>query len=193
VLISIAPALKADDIKQLKQKFGFNPDATFVVPPEVSEAYHKIAERGAKLEKQWDELFAEYGKKFPNEHAELSRRISGELPEGWEKKLPTYKVGDAAVASRKLSENVLTAIWDVLPELLGGSADLTGSNLTKVKNSVDFQHPDTKLGTYSGRYIRYGVREHGMGAAMNGIAAYGGNIPFGGTFLVRDASSCFLS
>jgi transketolase len=95
-----------------------------------------------------------------------------------------YKPSDAAQASRKLSEIVLTAISPVLPDLLGGSADLTGSNLTKVKNNTDFQPPNTKLGTYAGTYIRYGVREHAMGAIANGLNAYGGIIPFIGTFLV---------
>jgi len=130
-------------------------------------------------------LLASYGKKYPNEHAELTRRISGKLPEGWEKTLPVYKPTDAAQASRKLSEIVLTAILPGLPDLIGGSADLTGSNLTKVKNSVDFQPPSTGLGTYAGTYIRYGVREHGMGAIANGLAAYGAIIPFVATFLVR--------
>ena len=125
-----------------------------------------------------------YGQKYPNEHAELVRRIAGKLPEGWEKKLPIYKPSDPAVASRKLSEIVLTAIIPSLPDLIGGSADLTGSNLTKVKGSVDFQPPSTGLGTYAGSYIRYGVREHGMGAIANGLHAYGGIIPFVATFLV---------
>jgi transketolase len=106
------------------------------------------------------------------------------LPAGWEKNLPVYKPSDPAVASRKLSEIVLTAIAPGLPELLGGSADLTGSNLTKVKGTVDFQPPSTGLGNYAGTYIRYGVREHGMGAIANGLAAYGGIIPFVATFLV---------
>ena len=130
-------------------------------------------------------MLASYGKKYPNEHAELTRRISGKLPEGWEKTLPVYKPTDAAQASRKLSEIVLTAIIPGLPDLIGGSADLTGSNLTKVKKSVDFQPPSTGLGTYAGTYIRYGVREHGMGAIANGLAAYGAIIPFVATFLVR--------
>lgn len=82
-----------------------------------------------------------------------------------------------------MSENVLTALADVVPELIGGSADLTGSNLTRWKNAVDFQHPSTGLGEYNGRYVRYGVREHAMFAIMNGIAAYQGLIPYGGTFL----------
>lgn len=95
-----------------------------------------------------------------------------------------YKPTDAAQASRKLSEIVLTAITPSFPDLLGGSADLTGSNLTKVKGTVDFQPPSTGLGSYAGTYIRYGVREHGMGAIANGLAAYGGIVPFVATFLV---------
>jgi transketolase len=175
--------LKADDIKTFKAAWGFDPEQHFVVPDGVRSLYAKVAERGASYEKEWNDLFAAYGQKYPKEHAELSRRISGELPAGWEKSLPVYKPTDGAVASRKLSETVLTAITPALPDLLGGSADLTGSNLTKVKSSVDFQPESTGLGTYKGTYIRYGVREHGMGAIMNGLAAYGGIIPFGGTFL----------
>ncbi len=102
--------------------------------------------------------------------------------------MPLYTPNDKAVASRKYSEIVLQAISAELPELMGGSADLTGSNLTRVKEAVDFQPPSTKLGNYGGSYIRYGVREHAMGAIMNGIAAYGGIIPFGGTFLVQRSS-----
>ena len=130
----------------------------------------------------------DYCQKHPNEHAELARRIKGDLPEGWENALPVYKTTDSAVASRKLSETVLTKLTPVLPDLMGGSADLTGSNLTKVPKSVDFQPESTGLGTYKGIYIRYGVREHAMGAIMNGLSAYGGIIPFGGTFLVRRPS-----
>lgn len=125
-----------------------------------------------------------YCRKYPSEHAELTRRISGQLPNGWEKALPIYKASDAAQASRKLSEIVLTAISPALPDLFGGSADLTGSNLTKVKGSTDFQPPSTKLGTYAGTYIRFGVREHAMGAIANGLHAYGGIVPFVATFLV---------
>jgi len=90
--------------------------------------------------------------------------LSGELPEGWEKNLPTYSPTDSAVASRKLSEIVLQKIHAAIPELVGGSADLTGSNLTRWKEAVDFQPPSLGIGDWSGRYIRYGVREHAMGA-----------------------------
>ncbi|KAG2364456.1 transketolase [Suillus spraguei] len=163
--------LKADDIQSLKSKFGFPPEEKFYVPQETYDTYRAVALRGAKLESQWNTLLAAYAQAYPKEHAELTRRISGKLPEGWEKKLPVYTPADPAQASRKLSELVLTAITPALPDLIGGSADLTGSNLTKVKGTVDFQPPSTGLGSYAGTYIRYGVREHGMGAIANGLHA----------------------
>lgn len=172
----------------MKSKFGFPTDQTFYVPQATYDYYSAFGKNGAAKEAEWNALLASYGKKFPTEHAELVRRISGELPAGWEKTLPVYKTSDAAQASRKLSEIVLTAIAPVLPDLLGGSADLTGSNLTKVKGSVDFQPPSTGLGTYAGTYIRYGVREHAMGAIANGLSAYGGIVPYVATFLVRAAA-----
>jgi len=181
--LNFSIALKADDIVALKTKVGFEPSTTFYVPDDVYSTWATIGERGSKLQTEWNSLLDSYAKAFSKEHAELTRRISGELPDGWEKSLPTYKATDPAQASRKLSEIVLTAITPALPDLLGGSADLTGSNLTKVKGSIDFQPGNTGLGSYKGTYIRYGVREHGMGAIANGIAAYGGIIPYIGTFL----------
>ncbi|SGZ39217.1 probable Transketolase [Hanseniaspora guilliermondii] len=177
--------LKADDIAQIKEKFGFNPKENFAVPQEVYDFYNKeVIVPGAKANAEWDQLFAKYQTEFSKEGAEIARRLAGELPAGWEKLLPTYTSSDSAVASRKLSEIALDAIFDSIPELIGGSADLTPSNLTKSKGSFDFQPESSGLGDYSGRYIRYGVREHGMGAIMNGISAYGANFkPYGGTFL----------
>lgn len=175
--------LKADDIKQLKEKFGFNPEQSFAVPQEVYDHCRKHSAEGAALEEEWNKLFAKYAEQYKAEHDDLVRRTKGLLPEGWEKNLPVYTPKDPAVASRKLSEIVLGKIINILPELIGGSADLTGSNLTIWKGAVDFQPPSTGLGDYTGRYIRYGVREHAMGAIMNGIAAYGTLIPYGGTFL----------
>ncbi|KAI8368982.1 transketolase [Blakeslea trispora] len=175
--------LKDDDIKQIKEKFGFNPDKKFEVPSDVYDLYHKRAEEGAEYEAKWNKLFKEYQAKFPKEHAEIERRFANKLPDGWEKILPRFTPKDGAVATRKLSEGVLTAIESQLPELIGGSADLTGSNLTRWKDAVDFQHPSTGLGDYTGRYFRFGVREHGMFAFMNGLSAYGGIVPYGGTFL----------
>ncbi|KAI9755715.1 MAG: Transketolase [Lichina confinis] len=175
--------LKADDCKQVKQKFGFDPEQSFVVPQQVYDKYHKHAADGAAKEQEWNQLFEKYGREFKAEHADLKRRLTGELPEGWQKQLPTYKPTDPAIASRKLSESVLSSIYKAVPELIGGSADLTGSNLTRWKDAVDFQPPSLGLGDYAGRYVRYGVREHGMAGIMNGLAAYGTILPYGGTFL----------
>ncbi len=177
--------LKADDVKQLKEHLGFNPDETFVVPQEVYDYYHKeVTERNQKIEEEWNQLFESYKSKYPELGEELSRRLTQKLPANWESKLPTYTPSDKALASRKLSEMLLDSVFDSLPELIGGSADLTGSNLTRAKDSVDFQPDGSGIGDYNGRYIRYGVREHGMGAIMNGIAAFGANYkPYGGTFL----------
>ncbi|TKA49849.1 putative transketolase, partial [Cryomyces minteri] len=175
--------LKADDIKSVKEKFGFDPEKTFVVPQEVTDMYHKHAAEGAAAEQEWNQLFEKYGKEHKAEHDDLVRRLTGALPEGWQTKLPTYKPTDPAIASRKLSESVLEAIHEAVPELMSGSADLTGSNNTIWKNAVDFQPPSTGIGNWSGRYMRYGVREHAMAGMMNGMSAYGTIIPAGGTFL----------
>lgn len=188
-LIRFKLALKADDIQQLKAKFGLPVDQCFYIPDATYEAYHTAAAKGAKAETAWNALLASYGQKYPNEHAELTRRIAGKLPLNWEKALPVYKSSDAAQASRKLSEIVLSAIVPIIPDLVGGSADLTGSNLTRTKTMVDFQPESTDLGSYKGTYIRFGVREHGMGAIANGLHAYGGIIPFVATFLVSEKLS----
>lgn len=175
--------LKEDDIAQLKTKFGFNPEEKFVVPHDVRDAYKSYADRGAAKHAEWLKLFEEYGKKYSKEYEEINRRIAQKLPEGWEKALPTYTPNDKPMATRKLSEIAITSIAAQLPEMLGGSADLTGSNLTRWSDATDFQNPTLEIGQYSGRYIRYGVREHGMGAIMNGLHAYGMHIPTAGTFL----------
>ncbi|KAL7422477.1 Transketolase [Cryptotrichosporon argae] len=175
--------LKADDIAQLKKKFGFDPEKKFDVPQTVYDLYHAKGAEGAKEEAEWEKTLAAYTEKYAQEGAELKRRIAGELPEGWEQVLPTFTPSDPAIASRKLSETIINKISGVLPEFFGGSADLTGSNLTRWKDAVDFQPPSTNLGNYAGRYVRYGVREHGMTAIANGLAAYGGIIPFTATFL----------
>ena len=176
-------ALQADDVRSVKTLFGFDPEQTFVVPQQVYDLYGKHSAAGAAKELEWNNLLERYGAEFKAEHEQLLRRLSGKLPEGWQNYLPTYKPTDPAIASRKLSEAVLEKIHNVLPELLSGSADLTGSNNTRWKNAVDFQPPVLGIGEWSGRYIRYGVREHAMGGIMNGLAAYGTVIPAGGTFL----------
>ncbi|CAG8442647.1 6532_t:CDS:10 [Ambispora leptoticha] len=175
--------LSHDDIVEVKKLYGFDPDKYFYVPEEVYEKYKEFNQKGAHAERQWNELLENYTQQYPHEGAEIKRRFSKKLPENWADHLPRYTPADPALATRKLSENVLNKIADILPELIGGSADLTGSNLTRWKTAVDFQPDSINLGKCSGRYIRYGVREHGMAGIMNGISAYGGLIPFGGSFL----------
>lgn len=175
--------LKADDISALKERWGFPKDENFHVPQETRDFYAKVAENGAAHEDKWNKLFAEYKSKHPELAAEVERRFEGRFPEGWEKALPTYTPEDKAAGSRKYSETVITKLAGVLPEFIGGSADLTGSNLTRWPDAKDFQPPATGLGDWDGKYFRFGVREHGMTAMANGLAAYGGIIPFTATFL----------
>merc|ERR1711939_208432 len=141
--------LKTDDAKQVKSKFGFNPEESFVVPQEVYDMYGKHAAEGAAAEQAWNDLFKKYAGEHKELADELSRRLTRKLPNGWEQSLP-----------------VLKAIHKAVPELLSGSADLTGSNNTRWKDAVDFQPPSLGIGDWTGRYLRYGVREHGMAAIM---------------------------
>ncbi|KAM6505722.1 Transketolase [Fusarium solani] len=173
--------LKEEDIRQVKLNFGFDPKETFVVRKEVYDLCKRQSERGAKLESDWHALLEKYATEYPAEYADLSRRLAGDLPKDWEKHLPTFCPSAPAVATRKISELILGKLESVIPELFGGSADLTPSNLTRWNGAVDFQA--SKSGDYSGRYVRYGVREHAMGAIMNGLAAYGTVLPYAGTFL----------
>jgi transketolase len=174
--------LGADEVAAVKRKFGFDPETSFFVPDAVKQFYASIAAKGAESEAQWKKVLDTYCTKFPDLGADLKRRIKGELPAQWADSLPRYTPNDPAAATRKLSENVLNAIADKIPELVGGSADLTGSNYTRWKSAQDFQ-ANSNIGNYAGRYFRFGVREHGMAAMCNGMAAYGGLIPFGATFL----------
>lgn len=176
--------LGKDDLRQIKSKFGFNPDKSFQVPQEVYDHYQNtILKPGQEANNKWNDLLKQYQQKFPELGAELERRLAGELPQGWESKLPTYKPGESALATRKLSEMLFQNLNEAVPEIIGGSADLTPSNLTRWKEAVDFQPDNTGFGSYGGRYVRYGIREHAMGAIMNGIAAFGANYKaYGGAF-----------
>jgi transketolase len=157
------------------------PHPPFEVPAELYQGWDARA-RGAGLQQEWDALLARYRQEFPELGAELARRIRGELPEDWRAWAAGFEArlagNDKAVATRKASHMVLQEIAPKLPEILGGSADLTESNLTKWEGAR-VVHP----GSVNGNYIFYGVREFGMSAVMNGIALHGGFIPFGGTFL----------
>lgn len=170
--------LGKDEVANVKKKFGFDPEEHFFIPDDVKNALNFV-ERGEKLEAEWNKLFESYKSKYPDLASELERRIEGRLPDGWENSLPNnFKPSDGLVATRKLSGNCLNALSKVLPELIGGSADLNPSCFTYLTSDQDFQK-----GSYSQRNIRFGVREHAMCAIMTGLASYGGFIPFGSTFL----------
>lgn len=165
------------DVAHVKKTFGFNPEEHFTVPADVTEHFAAVKESGSKKEADYNTLFAAYEAQYPELAKELKRRMAGDLPEGWKDSLPKFTPGDKAQGTRKYSHMVLNAIADKLPELIGGSADLTGSNNTDFKSGV-FQKD-----AYEGRQMRYGVREHGMSSIVNGMFAYGGLRPFGATFL----------
>ncbi len=169
-------ALGPEEVAATRQNLGWEYEP-FVVPEEALARFRQAIEKGAKAEADWNARFAEYEKAYPAEAAEFKRIMAGELPEGWEKALEP--VTEMEKSTRLLSEACLNALAGVIPELLGGSADLAHSNMTYLKGIPDFQ-----AGSYAGRNFRFGVREHGMGAILNGMALHGGLIPYGATFLV---------
>lgn len=171
--------LGKDEITLTKAAYGWPSDEPFHVPTAALEHWRLAKERGVNMQAEWMRRFAEYSKAFPSEAKELGRRWHGDLPVQWEKALPAFTAENGTVASRAASGTVINAIGPAIPELIGGSADLTGSNLTNVKNGGVFSATQR-----NGRNFHFGIREHGMGAVMNGMALHGGIIPYGGTFLV---------
>ncbi len=172
-------ALGKDEVKLTRDNLGWTyPE--FEVPADALNHMRKAVTRGAEAEAAWDKIWADYQAKYPEEATLLARMMSGKLPEGWADALPVYTPADKPLATRQTSEKTLNALATVLPELIGGSADLTHSNLTFLKVSGSFQK-----GAYENRNLRFGVREHGMGAICNGIALHStGLIPYCATFLV---------
>ncbi|MDZ8184366.1 MAG: transketolase [Nostoc sp. ChiSLP02] len=172
-------ALGGDEVALTRKNLGWEYEP-FVVPQDALNHTRKAVERGASYEDEWNKAFADYKAKYPQEAAEFERYVTSKLPDGWDKVLPTYTTEDKAAPTRKHSETCLNKLAAVLPELIGGSADLTHSNLTEIKGKGDFQK-----GQYQNPNIHFGVREHGMGAICNGIALHGsGLIPYGATFLI---------
>ena len=173
-----APLGKAD-LAGTKEFYGMDPNKSFQVDDDVKEVYAKAVATAEASHETWLDMFATYTTEHPERAAELARRFANELPEGILDKLPTFTVGkDKDEATRKFSNFCINAVAGDMPELMGGSADLTPSNLTALKCSGDFQKD-----TPAGRYIRFGVREHAMAAICNGLFAYGGIRPFCATFL----------
>ena len=172
-------ALGDEELNAAKENLGWPVEPRFLIPGEVLEFYREAVERGRERENEWMQRFEAYKKAYPELGTELQRRLNRELPTGWDADLPTFPADTKGMATRVSSGKVLNALSTKLPELVGGSADLTPSNNTKFEEAGDFQKDNP-----GGRYLRFGVREHGMGAALNGINLFGGLIAYGGTFLI---------
>ncbi|MEB3320338.1 MAG: transketolase [Cyanobium sp.] len=172
-------ALGAEEAELTRKNLNWS-YGPFEVPQEAYDHWRQALSRGAAAEAEWNNTLADYRAKYPAEAAEFERRLRGELPQGWDAGLPTYNAEDKGLATRQHSYNCLNAIGPNLPELIGGSADLTHSNLTDIKGEKGFQK-----GAEANRYLHFGVREHAMGSILNGLAYHGsGLIPYGGTFAV---------
>jgi transketolase len=171
--------LGADEIKLTKEALGYPSLEPFYVAPEALERWRTMSQRGAALESEWQKRYDAYRSAHAGDAAELDRRLRGELLEGWEDLIPAFTSDNGSVASRAASGIVLNAIAPKVPELVGGSADLASSTNTIVKGAPSLTPDD-----HSGRNFHFGIREHGMGAVMNGMSVHGGFIPYGATFLI---------
>lgn len=181
-------ALGADEIKATKELLGFDPEQAFAVADDVIAHTQSARDRGAAAREQWQERFDAWATADPDGAALLQRLTDRVLPDGWESALPTFETSEKGVATRAASGDVLTAIAPELPELWGGSADLAGSNNTTPKGEPSFLPPEWSTekfqGGWYGRVLHFGIREHAMGAIMNGMVQHGLTRPYGGTFLV---------
>jgi transketolase len=172
-------ALGAEEAALTREALGWS-YGEFEVPQDAYDHWRQAVSRGAAAEAEWNNALADYRAKYPAEAAEFERRLRGELPTGWDANLPSYSAEDKGLATRQHSYNCLNAFGPNLPELIGGSADLTHSNLTDIKGEKGFQK-----GAEANRYLHFGVREHAMASILNGLAYHGsGLVPYGGTFLV---------
>lgn len=165
-----------DAVKETKRNLGWDENKHFYIPKEVLTHFREAVKNGANLEKDWEALVAKYAKQFPELGETLKDTRAGKLADNWEKSLPKFDDVESK-ATRAYSGEVINAIAGIVPQLIGGSGDLTPSNNTYIKESADFQP-----GQYQNRNLHFGVREHAMGSALNGMALYGSVIPFGGTF-----------
>jgi transketolase len=172
-------ALGEDEVKLTKQNLGWPTTDTFYVPDEALAEWRKSLDRGAQYKAEWQSRRDAYAAEYPELIADFERRLRGQLPDGWEDAIPTFTAENGNVASRAASGAVLNAIAAKVPELIGGSADLAPSNNTLLKGPGTFGPHD-----HAGRNFHFGIREHGMGGIMNGMALHGGIIPYGGTFLI---------
>ena len=186
--------LGEEEVKLTKQKLGWSAEPPFFIPDEALAHFRESMTKGQRAEAEWKERFSAYVRKFPAVAGELEQALRGELPAGWEESIPDFPADAKGLATRVASGKVLNAIAPKLPTLIGGSADLNPSTHTVLQKLGDFESPERTFAdsqgsagggfSYAGRNLHFGVREHGMGAACNGMAAHGGIIPFGSTFLI---------
>jgi len=168
-----------EEVRLTKENLGWPLEPTFHIPGEALDHFREAVPRGAARQGEWKALFEAYAGEYPDLAAEFQRVMEGRMPLGWERDLPVFKPDDGPMATRSASGKVLNAIASKLPELMGGSADLAPSTKTIMKGAGDFQ-----ANSREGRNMHFGVREHGMGAILNGMALHRGFIPYGATFLI---------
>lgn len=185
--------LGAEEVRLTKERLGWPAEPAFHLPEVALRHFREAMPAGEALEREWNEQLAAYGRAFPEPAAELRLAMTGELPAGWTEAVPFFPTGEKGISTRVAGGKVVTALAPVVPALMGGSADLNPSTFTALAGQGDYQNPRLAISDrqgavgeiwgYAGRNIHFGVREHGMAAALNGMAAHGGTIPFGATFL----------
>lgn len=171
--------LGLEEVRRTKENLGWPLEPTFYIPQEALEVFQQALGTGEEKEKAWEKMFVSYEKAYPELAKEWKQVMAGQLPDGWDQAISMFPPNPKGIASRAASGTILNALASKVWNLIGGSADLAPSNKTEIKGSKDFQ-----AGSYDQRNIRFGVREHGMGSIMNGMALHGGVIPYGGTFLI---------
>ena len=185
--------LGEEEVKLTKENLGWPVEPPFFVPKEAEQHFRQAIDRGREAEAEWNAKFTAYQTQFPELAHELRQLINGELPQGWDVDIPSFAADAKGMATRVASGKVLNALKSKLPGLIGGAADLNPSTETELKEAGNFESPEMAVGdlqgsagggwNYAGRNVQFGVREHGMGAILNGLAAHGGIRPFGATFL----------
>jgi transketolase len=186
--------LGPEEVRAAKENLGWPIEPTFLIPDDVSGHFRRALHDGETKEAEWEAAFSRHAELYPDEAGEFMRRMSGELPAGWDAALPTFQADPKGIATRKASEAVMQAVAQEIPELMGGSADLNPSTFSWLKGFGDFQPPKPApeglqgaVGGewgYGGRNVHFGVREHAMGAITTGMALHGGFIPYTATFLI---------
>jgi transketolase len=186
--------LGEDEVRLTKQNLGWPTEPTFLIPEPAAEHFSQALGRGAAEEAAWNARFDAYAKAFPDLAREWRQVMTGELPEGWDQDIPVFATDPKGMATRVASGKVMNAIAPRLPALVGGSADLDPSTLTALQGFGDFEPPGANAHdrqgsdgggwSFAGRNLHFGVREHAMGAVLNGLAAHEGVLPFGATFLI---------